>query len=630
MRTMNEFEELRDDVLSAYVSLTALLAAQLSATRRRLLDDSRDRLAAGQFYVVVCGEFRRGKSSLLNALVERPGLFPVDVDITTSAAILLRWAAQDSATVFFTEASPGDPLSAREPQVIPIERAAEFVTEQSNPGNDKQVLRIEMGAPVPQLKTGLVLVDTPGIGSLNPAHTAATRAFLRRADAILFVAAATEPLSTPELNILQLALSQCPIVLTAVTMIDKVVDPAPIIAEARTRIATVAGIDPADLVLIPVSSFRKRDAMEDHDATLLAESGFPQLEYELWAGLAVTCGAAQVHAALDAMDAAVAEAAAPIENQLAALRGDWARTEGELRELQEKFRRLQADAHGWKRGLQEDIDSAVRPVQRQLDSDLDEIRDEFREALGRDETAEDAGRVIQRVSDAMVDAADRASGALEVALERVASKYMAMTELSITVSGASVTPLAPQLNASAPQKAKEPQGYARFREMWMGSVAGAGAGAMVGSIVPFLGTAVGAAVGFVAGLVGGRQYHKRITGERQRRALAAELRENVLPKLEAGRRRLLGGLAEQIRDYSRALTNTLGDEITARGDSLAASIRGLEETRQRDAASRADTERDLVKQQEQFAALRAELTEFRGRANSLSRRPAGADAGERS
>jgi hypothetical protein len=624
---MYEFEELRDDVLSAYVSLTSLLPAQLAATRRRLLTESRDRLVAGQFYVVVCGEFRRGKSSLLNALVERPALFPVDVDITTSAVILLRWAAQDSATVFFAETDPGDSSSAREPQVIPVGRAAEFVTEQGNPGNHKQVLRIEMGAPIPQLKTGMVLVDTPGVGSLNPAHTAATRAFLRRADAVLFVASATEPLGVEELNFLQLALSQCPIVMTAITMIDKVVDPAPVVAEARTRIAGVAGIDAADLVLVPVSSFRKRDAMEDHDEQALAESGFPQLEDELWAGLAVTCGAAQVRAALGAMDAAVAEAVAPVDNQLAALRGDWAKTEAELREQQEKFRRLQADAHSWKRGLQEDIDSAVRPVRRQLDSDLDEIREQFREALGRDETVEDASRVIQQVSEAMVDAADRASSELEAALERVASKYVAITELSVTASGASVTPLAPALNASAPPKAKDPQGYARFREMWMGSIAGGGAGALVGSVVGPLGTAVGGVVGFLSGLFGGRQYHKRITEERQRRAFVAELRENVLPKLEAGRRRLLSGLAEQIRDYSRTLTSTLEDEITARGDSLAASVRSLDETRQRDAKSRADTEHALIRQQEQFTVLRAELGELRGRADSLPRRPVGADAG---
>jgi len=74
---MTEFDDLREDVLASYVTVDSLIGSSLAATRLRLLEESRDRLAAGQSYVVICGEFRRGKSSLLNALVERPGLFPV-------------------------------------------------------------------------------------------------------------------------------------------------------------------------------------------------------------------------------------------------------------------------------------------------------------------------------------------------------------------------------------------------------------------------------------------------------------------------------------------------------------------------------------------------------------------------
>jgi signal recognition particle receptor subunit beta len=177
-----------------------------------------------------------------------------------------------------------DPSFTPDPESIPVQRAAEFVTEQGNPDNAKKVLRIDLGAPIPQLQSGLVLVDTPGLGSLNPAHTAATRAFLRQADAVLFVASAVEPLGDPELAILRLALRSAPVVITVLTKIDNVTSSAPVVAEARRRIAAVAGVDPADLVIVPVSSFRKREALEDDDATLLAESGFPQLEASYGAG----------------------------------------------------------------------------------------------------------------------------------------------------------------------------------------------------------------------------------------------------------------------------------------------------------------------------------------------------------
>src|ERR1700678_327440 len=145
---MSQFEDLREDVLSSYVALTSLVTPHLADTRRRLLAESRARLAAGRFYVVVCGEFRRGKSRLLNALVERPGLFPVDVDITTCAVVTLHWDSRNSATVYFAESEPGNAASARSPEQIQPEEAGTYVKEQENPGNAKNVLRIDMGAPV--------------------------------------------------------------------------------------------------------------------------------------------------------------------------------------------------------------------------------------------------------------------------------------------------------------------------------------------------------------------------------------------------------------------------------------------------------------------------------------------------
>ena len=473
---MNEFEELRDDVLSAYLTFDSLLAGHLAETRRRVLAESRDRLAAGQYYVVVCGEFRRGKSSLLNALTERPGLFPVDVDITTCTVVTLQWNTQDSAVVYFAETDPGDPASAPEPEPIPIERVAEFVTEQANPGNNKNVLQIEIGAAVPQLKSGMVLADTPGIGSVNPSHTAATRAFLPNADAILFVASAVEPLSVSELEFLKLALSQCSVVVTALTMIDKVVTAAPVVEEARVRIAGIVKADPADLLIVPVSSHRKRDALEENDRELLVASGFPELEAEIWGGLAVTCGVAQVHAALDGMYAALSEAAAPIENDLNALRGDWEKMDGELRAEQERYRQLKSGSNRWRRDLQEDVDHATRPIQRQRDNDFDEIYYQFRQALSSDEAVLNAPAVVQWTSDAMVDAASKANRALETEMERLADKYAAITELSIIVSDIPAAPFDPALTFARVPVKRKPQGYTRFREMWAGANAGAGAG----------------------------------------------------------------------------------------------------------------------------------------------------------
>lgn len=618
---MTAFEDLRDDTLAVYTSLTGVLAPRLAPTRTRLLAESRDKLVAGQLAVVVCGEFKRGKSSLLNALVERPGLFPVDADIATSAVMTLRWGPKDTATVYFAETTPGKPGSSPPPQEIEVSQAAEFVTEQGNPRNAKNVLRIDMAAPVEPLASGMVLVDTPGIGSLNPAHTAATRAYLKYADAILFVVSASEPASSLELDFLRLALGQCPIVVTAVTMIDRVVDPAPVVAEARARIARAAGRDPASLVVVPVSANRKRDALDDGDAALLTESGFPQLEAELWQGLTVTVGVIQVNAALKAMYQALAEAAAPLANDLAALRGDPAKTDAELREQYERVRQLKTDAVGWKRGLSDDLDVAVRPVLRQLESDMDQLFEAFRAALGTDDAVEDPDRLIHRASAAMVAAADQANDALEAVFAELTAKYTALTDLPIVVSGVmAVRGTAPAVSVQAPPKAVRPK--ARFttaRQIWSGGVFAASLGTVIGSVTfPGVGTVVGAAVGLVAGLFGAGRDYKKTSQERERKEYVAELRAVVLEKLSSGRKLLVRDIGDQIKDYSRALTRKLDDEITAKGDSLTASIRALEESARRDAQSRADQARDLGRQQAELDALRAQLDRLRAWTNALA------------
>jgi hypothetical protein len=619
---MIELDDLRDDTLAVYASLAGALATRLGQTRTRMLADSRGKLAAAQLTVVVCGEFKRGKSSVLNALVERPGLFPVDADIATSAVMTLCWGQKEGATVYFAETTPGQHDSAPPPLQIEVGRAADFVTEKGNPDNGKNVLRIDMTAPLEQLASGMVLVDTPGLSSLNPAHTMATRAFLKFADAILFVVSAVEPPSTGELDFLRLALQQCPTVVTAVTMIDRVVDPAPVVDEARERIARIIGCDPASLVIVPVSAHRKRDALEDDDPALLAESGFLQLEAELWQGLTVTVGVAQVNAALDALYTALAEGAAPVANDLAVLRanqGDSGAAVAELRSRQEELRQLKADAKGWKRKLDDDLDRGVRPVLKRLESDLDKLFDAFRDALGTDEAIQDPNRIIQRACGAMEAAGDEANDALEQVFEDIAARYKAETRLPIVVSGLALDSTELSLVVKAPPRVARPKTrFTTVRQVWAGGVFTGTIGAAVGTMVaPPVGTVIGGLVGFAAGLFGQGRDHRKTAQERERREYVQELRTVVLEKLKPGRAQLTRGVQDQIKDRSIALKRALDDEITAQGDSLAASVRALEETARRDAQSRANQERDLARQQAEFAALRAELDRLRARANAL-------------
>jgi hypothetical protein len=64
------------------------------------------------------------------------------------------------------------------------------------------VLNVDVALPAEVLKTGLELLDTPGVGGLRPAHQAAALKAVAQADALVFVVKPGEPLSKTEMSFL--------------------------------------------------------------------------------------------------------------------------------------------------------------------------------------------------------------------------------------------------------------------------------------------------------------------------------------------------------------------------------------------------------------------------------------------
>ncbi|MCZ7627912.1 MAG: dynamin family protein [Microthrixaceae bacterium] len=87
---------------------------------------------------------------------------------------------------------------------IELDELADYVTEAGNPDNRRHVDRVTVRAPATLLATGLVLVDTPGIGSIHAHNTDAAYAEYEQSDAAVVVLAADAPLSDAERSILQM------------------------------------------------------------------------------------------------------------------------------------------------------------------------------------------------------------------------------------------------------------------------------------------------------------------------------------------------------------------------------------------------------------------------------------------
>ncbi len=159
-------------------------------------------LNAGLFRLVIMGEIKKGKSSFINALLGQEGLLPTDSDIATSTVFKIIYGPERKFKVFLLpDAETGavlKPLEIREDQVN------EYGTESGNPNNKHRVDFIAIELPHPLLATGLVIVDTPGIGGLYKAHREVTWRYAPKADAILFVVDSVEsPIGRDEVEFLK-------------------------------------------------------------------------------------------------------------------------------------------------------------------------------------------------------------------------------------------------------------------------------------------------------------------------------------------------------------------------------------------------------------------------------------------
>lgn len=150
------------------------------------------KLKQESFNLVAVGQFKRGKSSLINALLGLQ-LLPVGVIPLTSVITVIRYGAAPALSIVF-ESGEVRPASLDELQT--------FVTEAGNPNNAKRVREAQIDYPSSWLQYGLRLIDTPGIGSLYEHNNDMTMHYVPEADAILFVGSVDQPMSRAELELL--------------------------------------------------------------------------------------------------------------------------------------------------------------------------------------------------------------------------------------------------------------------------------------------------------------------------------------------------------------------------------------------------------------------------------------------
>lgn len=154
--------------------------------------------------VLFCGEFKRGKSSLVNAIVGTE-LCPTDIGIATSVVTTIKYGAVKKAIRYYGNLlENADSLKSEEIEWEDIDKyTMGDVLEIDN------TILVELSYPSPFLKNGITIIDTPGIGGLDPRHAILTHMALPKADVIVFVTDAGEPLTQSELDFYENKVLSC-------------------------------------------------------------------------------------------------------------------------------------------------------------------------------------------------------------------------------------------------------------------------------------------------------------------------------------------------------------------------------------------------------------------------------------
>jgi GTP-binding protein EngB required for normal cell division len=412
----------RSEMLRAQLLAIADEAAAVPGISRKALDELKDKLARRIFNLVVAGEFKRGKSSIVNALLGAEVL-PTGVVPLTSVVTLLSHGDKPSATVIHED-------GREEP--VALNALVKYVTERGNPRNAKRVRKVQVTYPAPWLGRGLRLVDTPGIGSAYQHNTEVTYRYLPNADAVIFVASVDQPISHSEQEFLADIRHHAGKLFCLLNKADHLT-PAEL-AESMAFVAVALREAVGDAVpLFPVSARLALQARTQPQ--LMTQSGFPEFDSALREFLRDESETVWLRSVRQHLSRLLAQAKLSLELEMQAITTPLASLETKLRAFAEKkseilqtrsdlqallhadVRRLmkdhvEPDIEKFKRGLRE-------RVQRQLPEWFSELRNRGTGAL----RAEIEERLVVEVRRAFDACRERENAEVSEAFDRICERF---------------------------------------------------------------------------------------------------------------------------------------------------------------------------------------------------------------
>lgn len=540
------------------------LAERLSATRARLADP--------YVRVLVVGEYKQGKSKLINAIVGAP-VCPVDDDIATRIPTVVGYGATPSAALLVRHPSGPEPVRHE----IPLDDVAGYISAEEPRFAGGEVIAAEVLVPRDILKGGLRLVDSPGVADVQAFRALAALTALSGAHAMLMVSDASQEYTAPELRLLSQALRVSPHVSAVVTKTDAYPQWRQITGIDQDHLATVG-----DVPVFPVSSDLRLAAAARQDRELNEESGFPELIQHLHRDVLRRAGELERRAAAADLHDVIEQLGMAVRSELLALQHP-ERTP-ELIERLDAARRQAEEFRGrssrWQTTLTDGIADLIADTEHDLRDRLRRVQRQAEEAIEVGDPGPVWGEFAQwldeRVGEAVADTFVWTNDRQRWLAQEVAGQFLQgeedIPDLDVGDITGVLDPVDEIADLDAPTLSAGEKIYIGVRGSYGGVL-------MVGLATSVLGLAVLNPLSLLAGVLVGRRAYREDTQARltRRQTEAKNLVRRYIDEIAFQ-------VGKQLRDRLRSIQRATRDHFGTRADEIYRSLTAAAEAARKPAA----------------------------------------------
>ncbi len=224
-----------------------------------------------QFNLVVLGQFKRGKTTFINAMLGQD-ILPTSVTPLTSVITKIAYGQKIQLEVVFLN---------QERKMIPLDQLSQYVTERENPKNEKGVQEVFIYYPAEFLKGGIFMIDTPGVGSVYQHNTDVAHEIIPEVDAALFLLGVDPPISEVEYHFLHDVKSYAPKIFFLQNKIDLMQEKEQVESLEFSAKVIREALESDEVFIYPISARKALEGRIQENDALVEASKLPVFENDL-------------------------------------------------------------------------------------------------------------------------------------------------------------------------------------------------------------------------------------------------------------------------------------------------------------------------------------------------------------